>query len=83
MSQWRKKRTVTPDDEITESGILHYLFFSFSFPTAPAVKAEGGWQVWHYQYFHLLTSWLWLNCEGHCHRYLEIGSENEGEDFSL
>lgn len=75
-----KKRSVTPDDE-TENAISHY--YIFSFPTALAVKA-GGWKVWHYQYFHLLTSWPRLNCEGHCHRYLEIGSESEGVgDFCL
>lgn len=53
-----------------------YNIFILSFPTARAVKAVGGWQVWHYQYFHLLTSLSRLNCD--IHKYLEISSELRG-----
>lgn len=54
---------------------VQYSIIIFSFRTALAVKAASSWQVWCYQYFHSLTSWPRLNREGHCHRYLEIGSE--------
>lgn len=33
----------------------------------------GGWQIWHYQYFHLLTSLSLLNCD--TQKYLEISPE--------
>ena len=66
-----RKRSSTLDGEISENAILQYCVFYFH-----CFFCEGGER---YLYSHSLSSQPQLNCEGHCHGYLEIASERERE----